>query len=166
MKSNICIVSLDNNFTKNVAQEFANATDMFYANIEDMLEYALTDVMQAQAICGEEYVKKIEHNQIKNISNFDNTCICLNYTMLNDDVNYKSIAKKCVIVFIDFSLDTFKDMQVHTITNMHQLDNDNLMFATRKKLLKSYADVVVHYIPGKSNLNKQIADKLYKYYKK
>ena len=166
MKSNICFVSLNNTFTKSVANSFASYTDMYFADIEELMQFDLIDVANAMDICGIEYIKKIEHGKIKNVCTYDNTCVSVNYEMLNDEINCNALKEHCTTIMIDFSLDTFKCMQPKQYDKINKNNIDLDLFHSRQKILKSNVDIVVHYMPSDKNLNKKIMTKLMDYYKK
>lgn len=166
MKKNICFVSLNNEFTKNVARDFADATDMFFADIIELMQFDLIDIMQAQQVCGPDYIKKIERNKIKNVCTYDNTCISIDYDMLNDEVNLESIKNNCIVVMLDYSFATSKSLQNNDSTKILENKLTNTMFATRKKILQSYADVVINWRPNSKFFIAKIANTLMDYYKK
>ena len=160
------MVSLNNEFTKIVAQSFANATELFCADIEELIKFDLIDVVKAEAICGPEYLKKVERTKIKNVSSFDNACIVVNYNMLNDEVNLNNLKEFCVIVCVDFGFETYKSMMSYDMTRMFENVLNKEMFNIRKKLLSEYADVLVHYTSKDKDLTNKIISKLQDYYKK
>ena len=166
MKKNICFVSLNNEFTKNVARDFAGATDMFFADITELMQFDLIDIMQAQQVCGPDYIKKIERNKIKNVCTYDNTCISIDYEMLNDAANLATIKNDCVVVLIDYSFTTFKSLQNNDSNKLLENKLSNTMFGVRKKLLNPYADVIINWRPNSKFFIAKIANTIMDYYKK
>ena len=164
MKSNICVVCLNNDFGKDVARKFSDVTEMYFADVAELIKFDLLDIDKAIEVCGLDYVKKIERNKVKNVVTYDNTCLCMDYTLLNDDENLKAIKENCVIVCIDLSLATYKQTLPNDIHNIYENKLNLSMFSTRKKIIKGYSDIIVTYKPGDNVLSK-LSNKLVEYYK-
>ncbi len=143
MKSNICIVCLNKTFAKVVAKHFADSMEMFYADVDDLIEYDLIDIAKAERVCGVEYISKIERNQVKNVCSYDNTCYTLNYTMLNDKSNFDLINKTSLIIFINLDINEYVSLQPkdREFESVNMLNEE--MFEVRKNLIKDKADIVV-----------------------
>lgn len=166
MISNICIVGLLKNYTKKVAKRVADALEMFYADVEDLLTFDFIDIMKAENIVGKEYIERQETNKIKTLASYENTIITLNHQSLNKEKNLNHIKNGAILVYLKISNTNFKrKISQEGLTSQEKsllikLENE------RDKLLCEYADVVVP-IEGKiDNVMKLILKKIEEYYEK
>ena len=90
-KSNVCVVGLSKQFTDIVCQQLSIKLDMFYANIEKLFEYELTDLNKVEEMCGIDFLVKEQISIIKRTCSYDNTLMCMEYPLLNNDDIYQLI---------------------------------------------------------------------------
>ena len=65
MKTNLVVVSLIDSMTKQVASKLANDFDLYFADINDILEYNLFNAGDIEKNCGLEYLNKLKQKTIK-----------------------------------------------------------------------------------------------------
>lgn len=143
MVTNICVIGLLKNHIKDVAKRVADALEMFYADLEELLTFDLIDVINAQKIVGKEYIEKQETKKIKTLASYENTVITLSYLSLNNEENLKSIKNGCLVVLINFEKDDFFNKIKTEKLNKQEKELQQKMFNERQKVLQGYSDIIV-----------------------
>lgn len=129
-KTNLCIVGLTKLFTDEVCRELASSLGMFYANIDDLLEYELEDRNKIEEVCGREYLVKEELAVIKRACSFDDTIINIDYANLNNETALGYVKNSSLIVYLRLGKDRFKA----------ELDKDGLSFNQKIMALDLFED--------------------------
>ena len=142
-KSNLCVIGLTKMFTDDVCKQLSIRVDMFYANIEHVLEYELIDAMKVETVCGKEYLLKEEMSIIKRICTYEDTIINMDFANLNNETNLKNIKDNCLVLYLRLSHDKYgielsKENQSFT---SHQLNMD--LYEDRDIICSKVCDVVV-----------------------
>lgn len=125
---NIVIVSLDDKFSKNVANDLASKLDMFLADCKDLIEYDLIDPKEILNKCGFDYLKEREKGVIKNCAEYQNTVITIKYDLLKE---YYEVFRDSMIIYLELS-----NMKVNQSIN--KIDYDN-----RNNFIKGIADLTI-----------------------
>lgn len=113
MKTNLVIIGWDEKATKNLAKQISTSFDKIYADVEDLLEYYLTDSQtNIKQLCGVEYLDELKSKIMKEISNYDNAVIYLPLYLFVSQDNWKVLSKNAFIIFIDIKDCLIKDMYV------------------------------------------------------
>ena len=74
MKKNIAIVSLSNNYSRTVSKNIADFLELFYVDLNDIMEYNLVnDEMLEKA--GREYFENERQKVITGVAGFDNSLV-------------------------------------------------------------------------------------------
>lgn len=107
-KTNLCIVGLTKLFTDEVCKELASSLGMFYANVDDLLEYELGDRNKIEEVCGKEYLVKEELSVIRRACSFDDTVINIDYANLNNETALGYVKSSSLIVYLRLTKDRFK----------------------------------------------------------
>ena len=81
MKTNIVLVGSLYNKTKEIAEKLSEKFDLYYANVEDIIEYRLFNAKEIKKKCGVAYLKKLKNDILKEIGNFENTLISIDKSM-------------------------------------------------------------------------------------
>lgn len=125
---NILLVSLNDNFTKKVVSLLSNKLDMYNIDCYDMVVYDLIKPKEVIEKCGYEYFKKKEKGVIKNCSTFLNTCISINFDLINQ---YNEYFKNSLIFYLDLPLEKINKVP------------DKIDFENRINILKNLADFTI-----------------------
>lgn len=141
MKKNIAVVCLVNDYKKRVAKALADELEMFYADVNEIMEYNfINDEMLEKA--GQQYFDENESKTVKTIASYDNTIIVLNFSTMNKGNNLDILKKDCLIVYL--KLDFEKFCELNRYENQTSLIKINeTAFADRDAYLSSFADVIV-----------------------
>ena len=102
MISNICIIGLIPEFTSQVSMALAEKLEMFYANVDDLIEFELMDKRKFEEVCGTEYLIQEEKSIVRKICSYENTLLTLKYSVLNNEENIRNIRDNCLLIYIRF----------------------------------------------------------------
>lgn len=102
MISNICIIGLVPEFTAKVSMALAEKLEMFYANVDDLIEFELMDLKKLEEMCGTEYLIKEEKSIVRKICSYENTLLTLKYSVLNNEDNIRNIRDNCLLIYLRF----------------------------------------------------------------
>ena len=142
-KTNVCVVGLSKQFTDNLCQELANKLDMFYANINKLFEYELTDLSKVEELCGIEFLVKEEVSIIKRTCTYDNTLICIEYPLLNNNDILKIVKDNCLLIYLGTTQENFNNEldRIEENNSIKIIEKD--AFEDRDFLCRKMADLVV-----------------------
>jgi len=147
MKTNIALICVLNNYSKNVSKMLSDKLDMFYADMEDMIEYELIDSKHILETLGDKegkkFIKKIETDVIKNVSSFENTFININPVLLFSGRNFSQLQKTCFVIYAQISPKYFDARTKHN-GDVIPADITDITFGERDKKYVEKADVVVN----------------------
>lgn len=141
MKKNITIICLSNEYKKNIAKQLALELDMFYADINDIMEYNLINSEMLEK-AGQQYYDENEAKTIKTVSGYDDTILTLNLSTLNKSNYLDIIQQNSLIIYIRLDFETF--MNLNKAENSKALVKINeIAFDDRDKLISSFADIII-----------------------
>ena len=102
MISNICIIGLIPEVTAQVSMALAEKLEMFYANVDDLIEFELMDMKKLEEVCGTEYLIQEEKSIVRKICSYENTLLTLKYSVLNNEDNIRNIRENCLLIYLRF----------------------------------------------------------------
>ena len=136
MKQNICIIGLNNQYIAKLSKSISDAFEMFFADVTEFIKFELMDVEHARALCGDEYVRKVERSKVKAVNTFENTLFTMDYSLLNDEDNLKFTQAHSFIIYIKLSKE-----YLDKISNNSSIIFD--VYEFRDKLCEKYADIII-----------------------
>ena len=143
---NIVIVSLDDKFSKLVAETLSSQLEMFVANCKDLIIYDLINPKEVLEKCGFDYLKKRELGVIKNISEYQNTVISISFDLYRE---YIHLFSKSLVIFLKLP-----EEKVKGTTNI-------ISYKSRDDFLLLHSDVVLTFErKSKLEATKQIIKRL------
>lgn len=146
MKSNIALICLFNNYSRNVSKALCDKLDMFYVDVEDMLDFELGDIEHIKQTLGDKeganYIKKCENHVIDNVCDFENTIVTIDPIVLFENKNFAKISEKCFIVYLQISPKFFACRAKSSRDNIPD-DLLGIAFAERDKQYVDNADIVL-----------------------
>jgi shikimate kinase len=140
VKQNICVIGLNNKYVATIGKSIADAFDMFFADITELIKFELMDVEYARAVCGDGYIHKVERSKVKAVNTFENTLFTMDYSLLNDDFNLKFTQDNSFIIYLKLSKEEIdkiadKDSVSGIIFDIYEF---------RDKLCEKYCDFVIN----------------------
>lgn len=139
MKQNICVISLNNGYSARIGKSISDAFEMFFADITELIKFELMDVEHARAVCGDEYIQKVERSKVKAVNTFENTMFTMDYSLLNDEINLKTTQEHSFIIYLKLSKrNLLKIAEKNTYSGLI-FD----VYEFRDKLCEKYSDIVI-----------------------
>ena len=144
--NNLVIVSLDDNYSKAVAQTLANQLDMFGCDVKELIIYDLINPEEILEKCGYEYLKKREKGVVRSSADYQNTVISVSFDLYKE---YSEEFTKSLIIYLQL-----QKTSIRTTTS-------KIAYQSRDEFLKDKADIVVS-LDRKSKISacKGIVEKL------
>lgn len=106
MKNNILLVGLDYEFVKSVANDLAKRLDMFFLDVNDLIEYNLIDAKNVKVKCGVEYFEKVEKKIALSVREYENTVINFPYTLFLNANFSNLLSERATTIFIKMDKET------------------------------------------------------------
>ena len=147
MKTNIALICLLPNYSRNVSKLLSDKLDMFYVNVEEMVEFELGDLEHIIKILGDrdgrKFIRDEETKIIKNISNFENTIISINALTMFSNRNFEKLSKTSYIVYLQIAPKFF---QIRAQESGDDISESmlNIAFTERDKMYVDSSDMVVN----------------------
>ena len=107
MKNNLCIIGLTTSFTKRILNALATKLDMLYADVNEMLEFDLIDVVEAREKTSASYIDGLETKKIKELSTFDNVIVGMDYQTFMKGNNSQVALNNYYVLFLNLNEPTF-----------------------------------------------------------
>lgn len=166
-KANLFVLGLSKLFTDKVCRELAESLEMFYANVQEILEFELMDLMEVESVCGVDYLLKQELSIVRRVSTYDNTIVNGQLSALNHDKTYESVKQNCLIIYLQQDKDSImNDCEKEGLSESHLSINDDL-FEDRDSLASAFSDVIVNVANlDISHATKKVIDAIVLYYSK
>ncbi len=143
MKNNICIFGLVKDYTCKVAKKVADKFEMFFADIDALIEFDLINTNMVVDICGKEYLEKQERKKIKQVATFENTLLSLRFALLNDESNMNVLKEHCLMIYLKLDLETYeKKISRSKKDKLNKIINLSV-FDERNELLEEKADLII-----------------------
>jgi shikimate kinase len=162
---NLCVVGLANNFTDNLCNKLSIYLDMYYANVQKILDYEL-QVEDMEKICGKDYLMKKQKSVIKRICEYEDSIINIEYSLLNDQ-DICAIIKNCaLIIYVNIDKNTYlKELESNDVnTNLKVINSD--LYEDRSIILRNVADITIDYNSNEEEFLEEFATKLMNYFKR
>lgn len=163
MKKNITIICLVNDYKKRVAKALADELEMFYADVNEIMEYNLiNDEMLEKA--GQQYFDENESKTVKTIASYDNTILTLNFSTLNKGNNLDILKKDSLIIYLKLNFEKF--CELNRYENKKSLIKINeIAFEDRNTYISSFADIIVNVVHTElSSVINEIINDINKYF--
>ncbi len=141
VKSNIILIGFSENITKNVAKRLSLNLEMYYADVEDLMEYYLTSPEEEiENTCGKNYLDGLKANIMNEISNYENSIIYLPLSLFVNSNNADKLQTHGVITLLD-GKDKFIEKLYKKSTDEERIDK--LALYNRLKFARDNCDIDV-----------------------
>ena len=146
IKSYIALICLFNNYSRNVSKILGDKLDMFYVDVEDMLDFELGDIEHIRDVlgdkAGEAYIKKSRNKVLDTVCSFENTVITIDPLLLFEKNNYKKVSANCHLVYLQISPKFFASRAKSSRDTIPD-DVLGIAFAERDKQYVAQSDIVI-----------------------
>lgn len=166
MKTNIVLISLNDNLNKEISKKISTDFDLYLADISDLLEYNFYNEKEITEACGIDYLNSLKYKTIKNVATYENTLITIPFSLFLDSNNAELFKKYGTIVYLKFPKDIIEN-QIQYLKEEDKLQAKILLdaFEEHNKLCEEYCDVTIEL--NKTDIDfcsKKISKVLDKYY--
>lgn len=142
MRGNILIVGLDYQFVKDVAYELSKEVDMFFLDVNDLLEYRIIDKQNMQLVCGMEYFEKEQRKIIMGVTKYENTIVNFPYSKILNEEYAEEILSKTKFVYLKLTKKNLECLNKQK-NEENKLDLELITYKEFNSLLSKKADYVV-----------------------
>lgn len=156
MKTNLVLICQFPKYNKKISQLLSDKLDMFFVDVEEMLDYELNDIDHILAVLGskdgKKYIKDQEVKVVKNVSSFEHTLITTTPQFLFANRNATRMEKTCYFVYLQVAPKFFKARA----EDCEDEFNESVLsaaFTERDKMYAEKSDIVVNcssYKPAKA----------------
>jgi len=124
-------LSTADKYIKKFATQLAIILDMYFIDVQELLDYDFSCVIDKLNEAGEEYLKNVINKKINAVSNYENSVIILPTQSIFDNDNISLFKKNSLILNIEFKESAIKKI-------IHIADDE------RKKMYTSVADITIN----------------------
>ena len=161
---NLCVVGLANKFMDKFCNKLSVNFDMYYANVQKILDYEL-NTEDMEKICGKDYLMRKQKSVIKRICEYEDSIINIDYSLLNNPDIYAIIKNSALIIYLHIDKEKYIcELNKENVTNNMKIICTDL-YDDRSTILKSLADINIDYIDDENKLCEKIAIELMNYFK-
>lgn len=88
MKPNVILIGFDQIFNKKIGMYLADKLDMFFVDVEELIEYNLINSKEALLKCGRDYIEKEERKTVRSVSEYENTIASISYDIFLNNKHF------------------------------------------------------------------------------
>ena len=141
LKKNIAIICLNKTYSKKICKAFADFVDMFFADVNDILEYNLIDNKMLET-AGIDYFEKQQNKLFCTLISYENTCINCDFAILNKNDNWNRIKNNSLLLFVELT-----PQQLENQTNVKKTKDDfahpEMALDVETEICKKFADLSI-----------------------
>ena len=141
MKTNLVLVGLLNDKTRKLAEKLALDLELYFADLDKLVEYNLFNIQEIQENCGVEYFNKLKQELIKDVSTYENTLIYMPFDMFIEGKNSEYFNKYGTTVYLDFDKKVIK--QYFNGEQKNEAEIFFLNYEERKNFLEQEANITI-----------------------
>lgn len=134
LKTNLVIVSLIDIKTKEIATKLATDFDLYFADVNDILDYNLFNAGEIEKNCGVDYLNKLKRKTIKEIGSYENTLISISNNLFVADNNAKNLNKYGTVVFLNYSKPAI-EKYIKSLSKQEEKNQFNVMMLAYNEIM-------------------------------
>ena len=135
MKSNILFICQNRNKQKILGNALADELGMFYADLNDIMEYNFIDKKTLQ-FSGKEYYENQVYKSIKSAKDYENSVITVNFDSLNIKDAWQQLKTNSLVIYLRESYEPYCDSENENKVN-------ELVFEDRDLYIQEKTDIIV-----------------------
>ena len=159
LKNNVVILCLSYNYAKYLGSKLANSLDMFFADINDILEYNLVNQNMIDT-AGIEYFEKEKLKTITSVAQYENALICGSFDILTNSIDL--LKQNSVVVYLYFN--ELELNKIETSFEYSATSKIHIAFKDEDKIFKNFADITAILTSDENQNIKIIKDTLINYF--
>ena len=134
LKKNVLLLALSGNYSRYIGQKTANFFDLFYVDLNDILEYNLIN-QQMLDIAGKEYFESEKSKVIKSVMEYENSLVVGNIELFLQNNNIQKFKKDFAIIYLYLDKQTLEDFDKD-----YSNKRNYIAFEEEDKICKIYCD--------------------------
>lgn len=146
MKNNITFICIVNSFGRNIAKAVSEKLDLYYADINDFLDFSLsTTAQEVINLCGVEYLKKLEQDAVNTVASFENTIISVETRFFMNPTSRHNLKDGSVVVYLKADRKLY-DKYVNSVKDENkkiELENIKTVFDEYDAMCSRSSDIVI-----------------------
>ena len=145
MKTNLTLTCLLNSYNKAISQMLADKLELYYLNLQELMEYNLMNEEEILQTCGAEYLEGLKNKTIKDVSNYDNSVISIPHNYLANKNYVTKFKNRSIIIYLAMSEKIF-DKKVAKISDEEEKKECEIQktaFKEQDALCREVADLVI-----------------------
>ncbi len=161
MKSNITSVCFLNDYNKAISTMVSDKLDLYYADINDYLEFNMVNANEVIAKCGVEYLEKLEIDSVKSVASFENAVISIEPRLFIKQKSLNALKNSGIVIYVRLPKKVYAD-QINKAKKDKKDEMLNILnvYDDYDKICTQNADIII----DSKNLNeKSIYKKMLKH---
>ena len=138
-KNKFLIVGLVDDFIDQLSADLAFDNDLYYLNVEQLINYSILEKQNLIKTCGVKYFKSQEEKIISSLKDYENILAYIKYSTF---VEYFEKLKE-IFKIIYFKID-IKDIKENKQNKFATENLNDVVFEERDKFLKNNCDITIN----------------------
>ena len=109
MKSNITSVCFLNGYNKTLSTMVSDKLDLYYADVNDYLEFNMVNATEVISKCGVEYLEKLETDSVKSVASFENAVISIEPRLFINKKSLNALKASSLIIYVRLPKKVYAD---------------------------------------------------------
>lgn len=145
MKTNITIISLLSDFSKDVSKALADKLEMYYVDVQGMMEFNLVNDKEVIELCGVDYLNKLQSKAIADVSSYDNAVIAVDFKFVTSDKNIKNLKVRSSIIYLAINQKIYPKLFEKYKTEENEKDDivELSVFEEHDSIAREVSDIVI-----------------------
>ena len=136
-KKNVLVLSLSNNFSRFVSKQIADSLELFYVDLNDMLEYNMVNEQMLET-AGRKYFDKQMQKTIKSVLDYENSLVMGDIELFLNNNNLLYFKKDFLIVYMFVKEDELEEFEKN-----YEFKRSLYAFDEEDEICKMFANVVI-----------------------
>ena len=111
MKKNIVLLCLEKNYSRNFGKKLADNLEMFFVDVNDILEYNLINNQMLES-AGKVYFEKEKRKVIAGFADYENAIFCGSFELFSQNNNLEHLKNSSVITYLRLEKDEIQNLQI------------------------------------------------------
>lgn len=126
-------MGIDYEFTGIIATKISEITDMFFLDVNKLVEYSLIDVKNVEVVCGANYLNNQKKIIAQSVAKYENTASNFPHSLFLARGVSTKLKQSCVVMYIKLPK-----------TKIKKIDSlDKIVFEEIDELLQKKADITI-----------------------
>ena len=101
LKRNLAILSLSNNYSREIGKKIADNFDMFFVDLNDLMEYNLINDNMIE-VAGREYFEGERTKLVKSLSQYENSLVVGDLELFFEQNNIVYLKNNYIVIYLHF----------------------------------------------------------------